>query len=418
MKLIKAGADITIRNCINETALHLAARKFHDVAHLLIQMGAEVDAFSLDDYNTPLHEAVIHSDYEMVSMFLHHDADPGYLSSGNLSALMLAVDVNADVEMQKLLLEYEVDLNRTSEHGDCTLLLALKRQSPIVMDIIEKGGGLTHFTDARDTLAVLLNYPDTDVFKAVWSKCSRDIILECDVVLHTLLDVGLPPDIWLERVNVIFNSHLACDIVGHYVRVKQMFLFSTLIYAFIVRRLPESDLYSIMCICLSYGPPVYLSDVEVLYNCYGYNETMKLLLQMNVEIVNQANYLSVPFLICNVRKRRLKGICRQRVPGTPGPSPRQVNRVKQFCTFSYMFKKQFHEYCEYLRICRRADWEAKVLNKRIVPSLVELSRNAARRAISSQFNVTGTASFYTIVNQLDIPDVVRKIITFEMPVCR
>lgn len=66
-----------------------------------ILQDANINALDFDLY-TPLHEAVIHSDYEMVSMLLYYGADADSACSNGLTPFMMAVHLNVDVEVSNL----------------------------------------------------------------------------------------------------------------------------------------------------------------------------------------------------------------------------------------------------------------------------------------------------------------------------
>jgi ankyrin repeat protein len=86
--LLEAGADprAAARNPMRVTALHaVAAARLTEVARLLLDRGAEIDARQQAGY-TALHAAAQHGDTELVELLLARGADPALRSDDGLDA--------------------------------------------------------------------------------------------------------------------------------------------------------------------------------------------------------------------------------------------------------------------------------------------------------------------------------------------
>lgn len=50
------------------------------------------------------------------------------------------------------------------------------------------------------------------------------------------------------------------------------------------------------------------------------------------------------------------------------------------------------------------------------PSLLELSRNSARKFVCLEYKITNVGLFYTILNRMDLPNYVKELLTYQKPV--
>lgn len=430
IKLIEAGADISVPNLQNETPLHQAVKKHPDIARLLIEKGADINALDFDLYG-PLHEAVLHSGFEMVAMLLYYGADANCLSLHGLTPFMLSVNYNVDINIQRLLLEYEADLNRVADDGYSTLLLALNSKSPLVADIIERGGNVNYSVPESNALELSLHLQNNAVFKMIWPLFDYRTVYTTMLtpLLPTFQWTNLPTNAWFECFTILFHSDIAYDVIHHYLRYDPENFFSAIIDMFHQRKMPESDLYPFICIGLSLGAKVFLNNVELIYTLYGYNETLKLFLQTNV-IINKSRYPTLPLFIADVQVDPLAVINNYRLYRNISFVPDQVRNISNlidYFTPPLRFRQQIQNCCEfgtsiseffelrdsvtdeYADICDR-------MSKFSVPSLVELSRNTARKAICIKMNIRSTSRFYTVLYHSRIPSIIKKLIAYEAPV--
>lgn len=431
IKLIEAGADVSISNLQNETPLHEAVKKYKNVTQLLIEKGANVNALDFD-YYSPLHEAVCHADFEMVAMLLYYGADANSLNLHGLTPFMMAVNNNVDSEIQKLLLEYEVDFNRIADDDYSTLLLALNSKSCMIQDIIERGADINYCLPEINALQLSLYLEDVSVFKMIWPKFNYTLVYSNGYIplLHSFQVTSLPTNVWLECLSVILYSDVGHDVIHDYIKRNAENYFSCLVDMFYQKKLSDKDLFPFVCLSFAVGAEAYLTNAELLYNHYGYSETFKLFLHMGVKINKTYHCPTLPLFIIDVKSDPLNLLGNYRLHRNISFMPDQVKNIGNLLNFftpPLKFRQQIQSCCdfetsisdffelkytvseEYIQICER-------LKQFSVTSLTELSRDVARNTICTKFNISNCSHFYTVLKHLDIPNVIKRIIAYEVPV--
>lgn len=122
--LIENGADLTLQDQYAGTPLHNAAYMGNvEIAKLLIDAGADVNAVSNRDRGTPICIAVMEDKVEMVKFLLEKGADPnvriGYYEE---TLLHFSVsNVSNGIEITKILLDSEMDINTVDKLGKTPL---------------------------------------------------------------------------------------------------------------------------------------------------------------------------------------------------------------------------------------------------------------------------------------------------------
>lgn len=412
-KLIEVGANISTPCIVNRTPLHEAVGGSPSlyIAHLLIEKGADINALDWDD-NTPLHRAVRFSNFEMVAMLLYYGADTDIVDSYGFTPFMLAIERNEDAQIQELLLEYEVDFNRFTMYGASTLSLAMCKKSPLVKDIIERGADVNYSNYSGNAFKMSLKWKDSSAFKMIWPTFNHHVVYEgCyHHMLYELDHNSFSARDWLECMMIVFCSDAAYDII-HDVHGGYASFFAYLINMFFKRDLSESDLFPFACISLSLGAEVCSIDVQVLYNFYGYNETLKLFLQVGVDLVETNDYPTLPVYICDVNKYHVSVMNECRII----PDVYNINKLLYYFTPTSKFTHKIQRYSE---LDERYVETYEKLKKFAVPSLLELARDMTRKAICVKYNITKCLWFYTVLNQLEMPSIIKKIIAYEVPVRR
>ncbi len=126
LQLIHAGAGLEAPNLLGEVPLHIAARTGHKIiAQRLLQL--EVDINVQDkDLSTPLIEAVVHEQYEMVRFLIKQGADVDIPDIRGNTALHLAV-LNENPRMTRLLLESGARTDIPNEMGQRAIEMLPKK---------------------------------------------------------------------------------------------------------------------------------------------------------------------------------------------------------------------------------------------------------------------------------------------------
>lgn len=413
-RLIEEGADIHILNTDSFTALHLAVQQgFHDVSHLLLKKGADPNLVNANHENC-LHLAAEHSDIEMVSMLLYYGTDADCFNRFNRTPFMVAVSVSADEAVQRLLLDFEVDLNATTVHNISTLLLALTTNSPLVEELIDRGANV-NFSNGYDN-AVLAALSHPSMLKFIWPKFRyNEVYMYTDVpLLDTIIDSIDNHEI----LSILLTTNNAYDMLHHSALHLCFYsnLLTTIIQVYYERGASESTLYPIICLCLFAGIDANSFHVQMVYDLYGFNEIIYLFLHMDIDIINgnlihdlwtnTALYVCNPFLEINALQAKWTKFeysdIKFRLSDHLNFFTPSID-VKE--TLSSIFN--LPDFRDMIEIRRKI----KKLN---VPSLTELSRNAARKFIASQ--VQKSTQFYYTIKHLNLPNRVKHILILREPV--
>lgn len=396
LSLIEAGADVNKASHTKLTPLHVAVKSNNGVAKVLIENGADINAKEELADRTPLHCAVEKGNYEMVCMLLYYGADTSIINAYAMTPFMYAILTNASMDIVELLFEYEADLNIVEMTGYTSLLLALNYHNLIALRLIENGADIHYACDTTSNAAnFILTYDDHTVFEKVWSLIKPDLLGDVEIDINNVFNPYITSkEGWERRMHTIFYSDKAEMIVQ-----QNTCILSNLIANCYKRGLKEDDLLPLVSVCLMYGAEVLYKHVYEIYTLFGYNEIFKLLLHMGVSVHNCDVPVVLPYFICHVDPYY-----------TVNP-----NRYCKMCIFigkAELNIQHILKYTNYLytlcKSCRRYLGIG-------VPSLKDLARLAVRMGIMQKYKPKDTMMFYTIVNHMNVPSMIKKLIGYEIP---
>lgn len=392
------------------------------MAHALIKRGANINTVN-KQLNSPLHLAVDRSNFAMVAMLLYYGADADIVNQDGVTPFMLAL-IKKNIEVQELLLEYEIDFNRVflGHYADeripevSALRLAIYYKSPLIREIVERGAKVGY----AEMMVASCSNLDNETLESLWSTFKYHIEDETNTrcnLMAVFLQEKLPISNkdWLKYCSIILHSHAACEIIQY--RERRGLLYR-LIEEFFRRRLLESDMFPFICACLSWGADVYSDDLTKLHECYGYNKTLKLFLHVGVKI----NYsfcptTTIPHLIFDVNKDAQE-IFSIYLVYSESDETKNYKKILEYFASPRKYVKTVFDHVRLRQYSYRQSYVELVRNRLLencVPSLRELSREICRNAIRTQFNISSSSQFYTLLKRLPVPELIKKIIAYEVP---
>lgn len=105
----------------------------------LLEAGADVNKVT-DGGNTPLQEAAIQGNVDIVNLLLAAGADVNFKNEYSETALMVASLKNGNPEVVQILIDAGADVNAVDIDGSSALDLAVKYENVAVADLLRKHG--------------------------------------------------------------------------------------------------------------------------------------------------------------------------------------------------------------------------------------------------------------------------------------
>lgn len=121
-----------------------------------------VDVFSIYDQRTPLERAILSNNLEILCTILYYGGYHHTMFNGQ-SAFMYSFHCQCSIEIQKVLIEYEDDMNGCFGNLS-TLFWAIFYESPLILEIIERGGDINNFSGETNVISF-----------ALWTNCNAEI---------------------------------------------------------------------------------------------------------------------------------------------------------------------------------------------------------------------------------------------------
>ena len=272
-------------------------------------------------------------------------------------------------------------------------------------------------------------------------------------VLDALFSKGCADELASTKHHLVSGSGCGCDCglyQGYEPETTDNVI--TQFIAVFSSKFDEDEITKRVLVMVSYGLRVTLYDLNFVYYKYGHNELFRILLHVDVyDNVSSKELLSVMvFLHYKPRldfqnqefRRCLKlhtgfapvvaqGVDAQTVDyPSDGTVDACLNIDYALCNFrqfagsclisttnsldtlfDYFNHDNLKEMC--LGLCKRKDFVEKVKKLPRVSSLVELSRNVARRFIMDEFGVSSLKDFLTAVNRLPVDKTTKSILVLE-----
>ncbi|KAF5270288.1 hypothetical protein FQA39_LY08399 [Lamprigera yunnana] len=432
MHLIDAGADIYAKSTMNETVLHMSVRGPNvKITEDFIKRGLDINAQD-DNLYTPLIQAVQSNNLDAVCLLLYYNADVNICCRHNLTPFMYAVNTDENYEIAKALFLYYDDFVSTTCDGYSPLLLAANSKSPIALELVNYGADVNFYTsDGYTSLYLSIFYEDSELFKEIWNRIDYEKILQFNSrFVHNFLNNSkLSPSSWLECLYLILNSEMGeiiMDISGLNFRSKKRMATSlyTLFRAFHKRGIAANDRITILYTFLSYGYIVTLCDVTVIYNLYGYNEELNILMYHldnleNTQLGFKCHLLPTfifglekdysPSFIVTLIENQLKTF---HLYCNKSTAQMMIFRCLQFFSLPFLEKQYLLNQIHYLD----QPLADNIITTPEVPSLIEICRNKLRLHLRNVCKFNKPYQIYNSIKQLNVSKVLKDILLFKQTI--
>lgn len=137
--LLQKGADpFQIEECTGSTLIYTGAMGGSiDIFKILLSCGLDVNAGTMRNKSTPLHQAAIYGREDITKLLLQHNADPNALDSAKDSPLHKSVAFS-NIEISKLLVEAGAKTDMKNRDGETPMSLAQENGSKELIVLFEK----------------------------------------------------------------------------------------------------------------------------------------------------------------------------------------------------------------------------------------------------------------------------------------
>ncbi|GJQ66389.1 hypothetical protein Trydic_g4413 [Trypoxylus dichotomus] len=277
--LMDLGEDIDLASESGTTPLLLALnRPSRRIPHKLILNGADLDVrnrFGL----TYMHEVILKGDLESVCMLLFYGADVTIRNTNGKTAFEQALTCS-EYQIAYYLMDFVADFNEKGDQGFTTLHLAIRDCPDIVPEIIEKGADVNvpWFQTHCIHLCIWWHF-SSNAFRAIWPRIDFEIYAEfhdLNAIFNTFVCISkFPRKEFLKCMYLILDSERVqdfLDFASEYTSVKHNLL------SVLERDLSLDETIEVIWVLLSYGVEVYFNDVCFLYEMYGFDECLEMIL--------------------------------------------------------------------------------------------------------------------------------------------
>lgn len=402
--LVHSGCDVTIPNNENVTPLHFAMmRDSSDIGQLLLDNGADINAAHFDGF-TPLHEAIFNDCLENVYMLLAYGADVYVKTSLQVMPITMAIDLIQDDTLLDILVEYIRDLDEFKAHGQTVLFQALQRHKKIALDLIKRGANM-HFTQqGTSCMHLIITEWTSDVFNLAWNKLNlrKFFRKHPKFLLDFCINCTYDSKDFIDCLLLMLSSRIAQDLCEHIAIKNLLNKLNSL-------NVQKDVRVNLIYLLLTLGTLITYDDLNCLYELYKHNEELEIFFKMNLEVVRPiipVFYHSISMLVVDIST----------VPKTMlDDTLYYLLQIKWYSTIMeigrfYTIKPLMNKYEEF------PEYDIFIKQMHNVPSLTELSRNAIRKAIATNFDAKRPFNYYTELQKLCFPKLIIDIICLKVPI--
>lgn len=450
--------NINAKNHTGMTAAFVSAYKSNEnILSLLIKSGADIN-HRTDDLEAPIHVAVRNSNLTLTELLIQNGAVLNCINVWDESLLSIAIE-NKNVEIVDVLLKHGADFNSSDfEYGLRT------RNNFIVSSLVENIKNVNNFFSTRSYLYLVLIYcddqivykllnkgahlhenelsatlfvSDLNMFKSIWESYKFPEYLDCmdsetsnlmknyfsSILRNKSFKEGLP----LQIIEYIIYSGPRLHLQRLISTSENNPFLGNLIEDLKDNAVEECKIIEYSLILLTNNLKVYDVDISKIYNLFGYGEFYEVMLHMDIrESSNFYKCHIIPRLMLSINLQKKFEDLVENLLGSLLNNIEEINFdnicLLKFFTFSNGFlyktlrnnKDKLMNYLFYDKEQFSIDFFET--NNFIVPSLMELTRNACRDYISCRYETGSSSQFFAILKSLNICDNLKNIISLKKPI--
>lgn len=356
----------------------------------------------------------------------------------NVAMLDLLTYFGADTRFQSR----AVMLEAVNAAGVSTLSPAINYETPLWKEISNRRAHVKYIYKNQVALRKALRTSNPRAFDLVWPTFDYQRVYASYYIRPLLCEFfdnsRCRRQDWLYRFHTIVSDRAVIKhAVQHYTSHNYLPpLVSQVVKSFAKRNFSETKLFTYVSVLVSYGARVFLKDIETVYICCGdSSRTAKFLLDVDVEVEQSGLYsISHPYVMFKIN-RDVDGIfnnhrfCAHFVIWTQQLI--FLPTLFKFCTPPYRFICKLYslynlirqkyinqegfntEFLEAVTAAYKTQIDPLMTNTYCFPSLVELSRNAARNAICSWYNIERYSEYRRLLRNFGLPGLIVDILLFR-----
>jgi hypothetical protein len=396
-KLIRRGANIHLADRSGSTFLHLAAENTDSVemARTVIAEGADVDCQD-GEGKTPLYVACQAGNLEYAAMLLYFGANPSISSHKKITpiaAISSSVDVEDQRSLQDILYFYTFDNSLSLPLPVLTGIMSSK--TGLFERIVRNVTGVTYdIFDLKDMVKKFASFgrKNLDLFLDKFQQTVEEWIDKCDMfrIFQDLIETHC------RDLDACRGVNLALDLLlggKHGYTMVQLLDKSFCGVAFLVQLFHKFERLTVKeqekmvtdraLWMILYGLKVHLRDLEAVHLSFGYCILFEILLHLDVDVSDGYRPVSLVWFYSN-----------------PRATIEECEFGASFALlgyFNYEPLKKFWSRPEHGR-----EINDGVRKQPKLPSLVELSRNVAKKYIVDKYGIRTSKRLHFVLNALQI----------------
>lgn len=439
LRLVELGCDVYAKDQHDTTALMYAVKSGDvELSHAILKRGVDVN--EQNHAGSALHYSRWFISAEMLDLLIYYGADPRVRNSKNETFFMCLLKIPCPqeefVELQRLMIEFEDDMNEVNTSGVSTLFLAIKYETPLLEEIIKRGADVNYFYQDLSALYLALETHDRAAFDLIWPRFDYNYVYS---YIETPLLCGLFHSLirsdWLYCFEVLCNFEIIEDAVESYVSQNLPPIVSELIKAFVRRGCTEACLYPCLCTIMSLGVNCCLRDVELaMIHCGCNTDTVNFLLDMDI-LLEETRCISHLYIALNVTSAVEDIFNAHRFSMDAQKLAEQIKLLPtlfQFFTPTDAFSRRLAMLPDMIEELHLDEFHLnskdqlveayKILTAFVktnicaIPSLRELSRNATRIAICLRYDIKEYCKYRQALYGILLPKQVLDLLLFREPV--